>query len=46
MLKHYQGKHYLVLNDAVLQNHEKQVKKKRRRIISDRLNWEPPKFSR
>jgi histone acetyltransferase HTATIP len=46
MLKQYQGKHYLVLNDQVLANHEKQMKKKRRRIIPDRLNWQPPKFSR
>ena len=38
MLKHYQGKHYLVLNDIVLQNHEKQMKKKRRRIVPERLN--------
>lgn len=46
MLKQYQGKHYLVLNDQVLANHEKQMKKKRRRILPDRLNWQPPKFSR
>ncbi|UZJ56420.1 hypothetical protein CBS101457_005740 [Exobasidium rhododendri] len=46
MLKQYQGKHYLVLNDQVLANHEKQMKKKRRRIAPDRLNWQPPKFSR
>ena len=46
MLKQYQGKHYLVLNDQVLAKHEKQMKKKRRKIIPDRLNWQPPKFSR
>lgn len=46
MLKQYQGKHYLVLNDQVLAKHEKQMKKKRRRIVSEHLNWQPPKFSR
>ncbi|CEH15372.1 histone acetyltransferase [Ceraceosorus bombacis] len=46
MLKHYQGKHYLVLNDTVLQQHEKQMKKKRRRIVPEKLYWEPPKFTR
>lgn len=46
MLKQYQGKHYLVLNDQVLAKHEKQMKKKRIRIVPDRLNWTPPKFSR
>ncbi|MCO5603744.1 hypothetical protein L7F22_057896 [Adiantum nelumboides] len=42
MLKQYQGKHYLVLNDQVLAKHEKQMKKKRIRIVPDRLNWTPP----
>lgn len=46
MLKQYQGKHYLVLNDSVLAKHDKQMKKKRRRIVSESLNWQPPKFSR
>lgn len=46
MLKQYQGKHYLVLNDQVLATHEKQMKKKKKRIVPDRLNWQPPKFSR
>ena len=46
MLKQYQGKHYLVLSDAVLEKHERQMKKKRRRIHPDALNWKPPVFTR
>ncbi|CAO1613845.1 unnamed protein product [Parajaminaea phylloscopi] len=46
MLKQFQGKHYLVLNDSVLANHEKQMAKRKRRIKADNLNWIPPVFSR
>jgi histone acetyltransferase HTATIP len=46
MLKQYQGKHYLVLSDAVIAKHDKTAKKKRRRINPDKLNWTPPVFSR
>jgi len=46
MLKQYQGKHYLVLSDAVIEKHERQMKKKRRRIHSEALNWKPPVFTR
>lgn len=46
MLKQFQGKHYLVLNDSVLANHEKQMAKRKRRIKGDNLNWIPPVFSR
>lgn len=46
MLKQYQGKHYLVLNDQVLAKHDRQMKKKRRKIHSEALHWQPPKFSR
>ncbi|PWN54184.1 putative ESA1-histone acetyltransferase [Violaceomyces palustris] len=46
MLKQYQGKHYLVLSDAVIAQHDRQSKKKRRRIVPERLNWTPPVFSR
>ncbi|EPQ29472.1 uncharacterized protein PFL1_03227 [Pseudozyma flocculosa PF-1] len=46
MLKQYQGKHYLVLSDAVIAQHDRQAKKKRRRINPDKLNWTPPVFSR
>lgn len=46
MLKQYQGKHYLVLNDQVLANHEKQMAKRKRRIKPENLNWIPPVFSR
>ena len=46
MLKQYQGKHYLVLSGAVLAQHEKQSKKKKRRIVPEKLNWKPPVFTR
>lgn len=46
MLKQYQGKHYLVLSDAVMEKHDRQMKKKRRRIHPDALNWKPPVFTR
>lgn len=46
MLKQYQGKHYLVLNDQVLAKHDRQMKKKRRCIHPEHLHWQPPKFSR
>lgn len=46
MLKQYQGKHYLVLSDAVMEKHERQQQKKRRRIYSEALNWKPPVFTR
>ena len=46
MLKQYQGKHYLVLSDAVIAKHDKTAKKKRRRINPEKLNWTPPVFSR
>lgn len=46
MLKQYQGKHYLVLSDAIIEKHERQMKKKRRRIHPDELNWKPPVFTR
>ncbi|KOS15160.1 histone acetyltransferase esa1 [Malassezia pachydermatis] len=46
MLKQYQGKHYLVLSDAIIEKHERQMKKKRRRIHAEHLNWKPPVFTR
>ncbi|WFD44962.1 histone acetyltransferase [Malassezia psittaci] len=46
MLKQYQGKHYLVLSDALIEKHDRQMKKKRRRINPDELNWRPPVFTR
>ncbi|WFD04519.1 histone acetyltransferase [Malassezia obtusa] len=46
MLKQYQGKHYLVLSDAIIEKHERQMKKKRRRIHPEELNWKPPVFTR
>ena len=46
LLKQYQGKHYLVLSDAVLEKHERQMKKKRRRIHAEHLHWKPPVFTR
>lgn len=46
MLKQYQGKHYLVLSDAIIEKHKRQLEKKRRRIHPENLNWKPPVFTR
>lgn len=46
LLKQYQGKHYLVLSDAVMEKHKRQMSKKRRRIHAEHLNWKPPVFTR
>ena len=35
-----------VLSDAVLEKHERQMKKKRRRIHAEHLHWKPPVFTR
>ncbi|KAF5370747.1 hypothetical protein D9758_001942 [Tetrapyrgos nigripes] len=46
LFKHYKGQHLIVLNNAVLERHEKTRKKDRRRIHSDYLRWKPPVFTR
>ncbi|WFD32192.1 histone acetyltransferase [Malassezia sp. CBS 17886] len=46
MLRQYQGRHYLVLSDAIIEKHERQMTKKRRRIHPEELNWKPPVFTR
>lgn len=46
MLKMYQGRHYLVLSDAIIAQHEKLSKKKRRHINPEKLIWKPPVFTR
>ena len=46
MLKQYQGKHYLVLSEGVIAQHERTMKKRRRKIVPEKLNWKPPVFTR
>ncbi|KLO14843.1 hypothetical protein SCHPADRAFT_850517 [Schizopora paradoxa] len=46
LFKHYKGQHVICLSDAVLEQHEKARKKRRRRIHSDDLRWRPPVFTR
>ncbi|GAW04248.1 DEAD-domain-containing protein [Lentinula edodes] len=46
LFKHYKGQHLIVLNDTVLERHEKLRKKNRRRIHPENLRWKPPVFTR
>jgi histone acetyltransferase HTATIP len=46
LFKHYKGQHLIVLNNAVLERHEKIRKKNRRRIHPECLKWKPPVFTR
>ncbi|THV02417.1 histone acetyltransferase [Dendrothele bispora CBS 962.96] len=46
LFKHYKGQHLIVLNNAVLERHEKIRKKNRRRIHPEDLKWKPPVFTR
>ncbi|KAE9404062.1 histone acetyltransferase [Gymnopus androsaceus JB14] len=46
LFKHYKGQHLIVLNNAVIERHEKLRKKNRRRIHPENLRWKPPVFTR
>ena len=46
MLKYYKGQHIICLTDGVLEQFEKQKKKRKRIIDSHYLHWNPPNFSR
>jgi len=46
MLKFHKNQHQLVVNDAVIEQHERAKKKSRRRISPSALIWTPPVFSR
>ncbi|KAF9058803.1 histone acetyltransferase ESA1 [Rhodocollybia butyracea] len=46
LFKHYKGQHLIVLNNAVLERHERLRKKNRRRIHSENLRWKAPVFTR
>jgi histone acetyltransferase HTATIP len=46
MLKFYKGSHTICLSDAVIEQHERSKKKRRRRIDPSKLKWRPPVFSR
>lgn len=46
MFKHYKGQNLIVLNNAVLDRHEKAKNKRRRRIHPEFLKWKPPVFTR
>ncbi|GAO50979.1 hypothetical protein G7K_5094-t1 [Saitoella complicata NRRL Y-17804] len=45
MLKYYKGQHIICLTDAVVQQHEKQSKKRKREVQDDCLQWKPPVFT-
>ncbi|RKP40264.1 histone acetyltransferase ESA1 [Dimargaris cristalligena] len=44
-LKYYRGQHIICLNDSVIENYYKALKKKRRNINPQALQWKPPHFS-
>ncbi|KAL9931354.1 hypothetical protein V8E36_009751 [Tilletia maclaganii] len=46
MLKLVNGKHYLNLSDGVIEQYNRAMSKRRRKIVSERLNWTPPVFTR
>ncbi|KAJ3724685.1 histone acetyltransferase, MYST superfamily [Lentinula raphanica] len=46
LFKHYKGQHLIVLNNTVLERHEKLRAKNRRRINPEKLRWKPPVFTR
>ncbi|KAJ1984091.1 Histone acetyltransferase [Dimargaris verticillata] len=44
-LKYYRGQHIICLNETVVENYYKSLKKKRRTIMPSALKWKPPHFS-
>ncbi|EGF96906.1 uncharacterized protein MELLADRAFT_91986 [Melampsora larici-populina 98AG31] len=46
MLKYHDKQHVICLSDAIIERHERNQKKKRRRIQPSQLCWKPPVFSR
>ncbi|KAK0520917.1 Histone acetyltransferase [Tilletia horrida] len=46
MLKHVNGKHYLNLSDGVVEQYNRAMSKRRRKIVPEKLNWTPPVFTR
>lgn len=46
MLKFSKGQHHLVISEAVIEQHERQKKKGRKKIEPAKLLWNPPVFTR
>lgn len=46
LFKHYKGQHIICLSDAVIEQHQKAMAKKKRRIVPEALIWKPPVFTR
>lgn len=46
LFKHYKGQHVICLTDAIIEQHNRQMAKKKRRIVSEALTWKPPVFTR
>jgi len=46
LFKHYKGQHVICLTEAIMEQHKKQLAKKKRRIVPEALNWKPPVFTR
>ena len=45
MLKFAQGKHYIVLTDPVIEQHNKQMSRRKRLVHPESLAWTPPVFT-
>ncbi|KIJ49466.1 hypothetical protein M422DRAFT_27830 [Sphaerobolus stellatus SS14] len=46
LFKHYKGQHVICLTDAIIEQHKRQLAKKKRRIVPEALIWKPPVFTR
>ena len=46
LFKHYKGQHIICLSDAVIEQHQKAMAKKKQRIVPEALTWKPPVFTR
>ncbi|GJJ06463.1 hypothetical protein Clacol_000655 [Clathrus columnatus] len=46
LFKHYKGQHVICLTDAIIEQHQKSMSKKKRRIVPEALIWKPPVFTR
>ncbi|KAK9472994.1 acyl-CoA N-acyltransferase [Dipodascopsis tothii] len=45
MLKYYKGQHIICLTDGILQHRDKMMKRRRRVLQPERLQWKPPVFT-
>ncbi|KZT42434.1 hypothetical protein SISSUDRAFT_45063 [Sistotremastrum suecicum HHB10207 ss-3] len=46
LIKHFKGAHVICLTESVLEQHEKSIAKRKRKIKPENLQWRPPVFTR